>query len=127
MSEAGVVADAAFIREESNHLQRIMGQLSAEHFKEYGVVLGMDHLRNWVGGCSLRRPPGPKHGRRGTRWVPSLDTEALSRLVAFNDYSRVAGSLRLIREYRQAAGLMVRLRALVKHIDLGTGGYPFDV
>ena len=121
MSEAGVVADAAFIREESNHLQRIMGQLSAEHFKEYGVALGMDHAQmgRWL--FTTLGLPVLKHGRRGTRWVPSLDTEALSRLVAFNDDPRVAGSLRLIREYRQAAGLMVRLQALVKHIDLGTG------
>ncbi|MBV8270596.1 MAG: hypothetical protein JO252_30065, partial [Planctomycetaceae bacterium] len=56
-----------------------------------------------------------------TRRVPSLDAEALRRLEAFNEDPHTAGSLRLIREYRQAASLMVRLRALAGHIDPHTG------
>ncbi|MFO0892834.1 MAG: DNA polymerase [Isosphaeraceae bacterium] len=50
-----------------------------------------------------------------------MDAEALCRLEAFNDDPGIAASLRLIREYRAAAGLMVRLRALLRHVDQGTG------
>ena len=100
---------------------RIMERLSAEHCKEYGVALGLDHaqLGRWL--FRTLGLPVLKHGRRGTQWVPSLDAEALSRLEAFNEDPRVAGSLRLIRDYRKAAGLLVRLRSLLNHIDPRTG------
>ena len=52
---------------------------------EHGVALGLDQeqLGRWLFGTLGL--PVLKHGRRGTRWVPSLDAEALRRLVAFND------------------------------------------
>ena len=121
MTEVGVAADADLIRAESDRLEQLMDRLSAEHRRTHGVALGLDQaqMRRWL--FKMLGLPVLKQGRRGTQWVPSLDAEALRRLETFNDDPQVAGSLRLIREYRQAAGLMVRLRALVKHIDQGTG------
>ena len=121
MTEAGVAADADFIRAESDRLGQLMERLSAEHRRAHGVALGLDQeqLGRWLFGTLGL--PVLKHGRRGTRWVPSLDAEALRRLEAFNEDPHTAGSLRLIRDYRQAAGLLVRLRSLLNHIDPRTG------
>ena len=121
MTEAGVAADADFIRAESDRLGQLMERLSAEHRRVHGVALGLDQeqLGRWLFGTLGL--PVLKHGRRGTRWVPSLDAEALRRLEAFNEDPHTAGSLRLIRDYRKAAGLLVRLRSLLNHIDPRTG------
>ena len=121
MTEGGVAADPAFLHAESDRLGQLMDRLSAEHRRAHGVALGMDQeqLGRWL--FATLGLPVLKHGRRGTRRVPSLDAEALRRLEAFNEDPHTAGSLRLIREYRQAASLMVRLRALAGHIDPRTG------
>jgi DNA polymerase I-like protein with 3'-5' exonuclease and polymerase domains len=117
MTEAGVAADPAFIRAESGRLEALMGRLSEEHRAAFGVALGMDQagMGRWLfGALGL---PVLKHARRGAKWVPSLDAEALRRLAAYNEDPRAAESLRLIGEYRRAAALMVRLRALGGHVD----------
>jgi DNA polymerase I-like protein with 3'-5' exonuclease and polymerase domains len=121
MTEAGVAADAGFIRAEADRLEALAARLSEEHQREYGVGLGMDQagLGRWLFGTLGL--PVLKDGRRGARRVPSLDAEAIRRLEAFNEDPRVAGSLRLLREYRRAAGLLVRLRALAGHVDPATG------
>ena len=121
MTEVGVTADARFIDEESDRIEQLMQRLSEEHRRTYGVAMGMDQeqLGRWLFGTLGL--PVLKHGRRGTRWVPSLDAEALRRLEAFNEDPHTAGSLRLIRDYRKAASLMVRLRSLAKYVDAGTG------
>jgi DNA polymerase I-like protein with 3'-5' exonuclease and polymerase domains len=121
MTEVGVAADPAFLHAESDRLGQLMDRLSAEHRRTHGVALGMDQeqLGRWL--FATLGLPVLKHGRRGTRWVPSLDAEALRRLEAFNEDPHTADSLRLIRDYRQAASLMVRLRALAGHIDPQTG------
>ncbi|MBV8609985.1 MAG: hypothetical protein JO034_21310 [Singulisphaera sp.] len=117
MTEVGVAADPAFLHAESDRLGQLMGRLSSQHRHAHGVALGMDQeqLGRWLFGTLGL--PVLKHGRRGTRRVPSLDAEALRRLEAFNEDPRTADSLRLIRDYRRAASLMVRLRALAGHID----------
>jgi DNA polymerase I-like protein with 3'-5' exonuclease and polymerase domains len=121
MKSAGVNADAEFIRAEAGRLEELRARLSSEHRRNHGVALGMDQgqLTEWL--FETHGLPVLKQGRRGKTCVPSLDAEALRRLEAFNEDPRVAGSLRLIRDYRQATGLMVRLRALLKHIDPRTG------
>ena len=121
MTEAGVAADAGFIRAESDRLESLLARLSEDHRREHGVALGMDQaaLSRWL--FATLGLPVLKHGRRGTRWAPSLDAEAIRRLEAFNQDPRVSGSLRLIRDYRRAAGLMVRLRSLLRHVDPATG------
>ncbi|HKM54800.1 MAG TPA: DNA polymerase [Isosphaeraceae bacterium] len=121
MTEVGVAADADFIRAESDQLGQLMERLSVEHRRTHGVALGLDQaqMRRWL--FKTLGLPVLKQGRRGTQWVPSLDAEALRRLEAFNEDPHTAGSLRLIRDYRKAAGLLVRLRSLLNHIDLRTG------
>ena len=121
MTEVGVAADPAFLHAEADRLGQLMGRLSSEHRHAHGVALGMDQeqLGRWLFGTLGL--PVLKHGRRGTRRVPSLDAEAMRRLEAFNEDPRTADSLRLIRDYRRAASLMVRLRALAGHIDPHTG------
>jgi DNA polymerase I-like protein with 3'-5' exonuclease and polymerase domains len=121
MTEVGVAADARFIAEESSRIEQLMERLSQEHRRTYGIALGRDQaqLSDWLFG-SLGLPV-LKHSRRGRSWIPSLDSEAIRRLLAFNEDAHIAGSLRLIQNYRQATSLMVRLRSLAKYVDAGTG------
>ena len=121
MTEEGVAADPGFIRTTGDRLEALLGRLSDDHRREHGVDLGMDQaaISRWL--FTTLGLPVLKHGRRGTRWIPSLDAESIRRLEIFNEDPHVARSLRLIREYRQASGLMVRLRSLLKHVEPATG------
>ena len=53
--------------------------------------------------------------------MPSLDNKTLESLQKLSQDQRAIGSLELIRQYREAASLVVRLRSLTKHIDRQTG------
>ena len=120
MTEAGVAADADFIRAESDRLGQLMERLSAEH-GTYTASRWAWTKSSWAAGSSGRSACRCSSRPARHAWVPSLDAEALHRLEAFNEDPRVAGSLQLMREYHQAAGLLVRLRAFRNHIDPRTG------
>src|SRR5262249_33626950 len=120
MTEAGVRADPAFIREESAKLRRVMSAISDAHRRRYGVGLGMDQgeLTAWLfGGPGLGLTPrsfkGPteyqlRRGRR--RGSPSLDSGHLRALRSEHRGDRhAAGSLDLVLRYRRAAALLVGL------------------
>src|SRR5262249_15740656 len=58
---------------------------------------------------------------RGRNRVPSLDGKVLRALQEWTADPRAADSLQLIQDYRQAASLLVRLRAVTRHVDARSG------
>jgi DNA polymerase I-like protein with 3'-5' exonuclease and polymerase domains len=121
MSELGVQADPAFIESEGRRLDDLLGRLSREHQARFGVGLGMDQgqLTDWL--YQSLRLPVLRRRKAGKRRMPSLDGKTLQALEQFTEDEGARGSLRLIQDYRQAAGLLVRLRSLTKHIDRRAG------
>ena len=114
MTEAGVRPDPEFIVAESDHLERLLGEISATHEQRYGQQLdvGDYYLRGWVYrrlGCPVLRQVKSPRG-----WVPSLEGKVLARLQRQTDDPIIRDSLALIRDYFLARSLMVRLRAITK-------------
>jgi DNA polymerase I-like protein with 3'-5' exonuclease and polymerase domains len=122
MSYRGVQSDPDFIVNESSRLEALLARISQEHHARHGVPLGMDAdgLTAWLFGRRNLGLDPRRWSRRGGWRVPRLDAKAIDQLL---DAAAAAGrteaqsSLHLIRDYRRAASLLVRLRSLLKHID----------
>jgi len=117
MSATGVRADADFASTEADHLDRLRSDLAEEHERLFGVPLGMDRaaLERWL--FVNRKLPKLKWNRQGSKWTPSLDDDALDRLDKYAEDPATKNSLQLIRQYRQASSLLVRLRSLLRYVD----------
>ena len=121
MSNTGTAADLDFITSEAQKLEDLMKKLSDEHLARYGVGLGMNptQMNSWLfGKLGL---PTIKWQRQGRKRVPSLDSKVLKTLQGWTDEPRAVDSLKLIQDYRQLTSLLVRLKALSKHVDRQTG------
>jgi DNA polymerase I-like protein with 3'-5' exonuclease and polymerase domains len=122
MGHVGVRADPEFIGSELIRLEELAERLSAEHRRRHGRPLGMDarQLQGWLFARHALGLTVLKWNRRAGSWMPSLDAEALNRLL---DYARLTGrqaaqdSLELIHDDRQVASLLARLRSLLPHVD----------
>ncbi len=122
MGHVGVLADPEFIEVEATRLEELMQELSDAHRRHHGLALGLnaEQLQRWLFGERTLGLPVLKRNRKGRTWTPSLDTEALDRLLDFAQalsQPAVKSSLELIHDYRLAASLLRRLRALLPHLD----------
>lgn len=122
MGGLGIQADVDFIETEAAALDKLMAKLSAAHLEQYGIKLGMRRAEeiNWLYGSAKLNFPKVKWNRPPGKWTPSLDHDAIDRLMDHanrRNLLRAAGSLTLIHDYRLASSLVKRLRSLLKYVD----------
>ena len=118
LSHTGAAADIRFIDRQEIELGQLMRAISDEHERQHGQ--GLISAGDWV----LRKLLFKTYGLpvlKGHPWKPSLDKEALKKLIERTTDPAILDSLQLIQGFRQFTSLRQRLGGYRKHVDHRTG------
>ena len=118
MTGAGIAADTEFIIAEVARLEALKSRISRRHLRTNGSAITMK--ARWLNGWLFRtlglKPKSYKRGK-DRKYHPALDREHLTLLHDATDVDRIKRSLRMIRSYRRADSLIIRLRPLLGEVE----------
>ena len=118
LSNTGALADTRFIDQQEVELGRLLRTLSDAHERQHGLALV------GAGDWELRKLVFKTYGLpvlKGRSWKPSLDKEALKKLIRRTTDPPILDSLKMIQGFRQLVSLRQRIGAYRKHVDHRTG------